>query len=320
MVSTQVLHTDYCPTVDCFFKNIDELRIGQQDQTWIFRGQNRDWPLLPPSLRCDFIVQFVLPALNRIRDVLKQRKDRELDSCEHLRLYIYVQRRTEDLLVRRFAQVADRAHLYVPEDSNFALGGEYFKIDPEALEDAVSGNSEPFRAPVSVVDALAQHHRVPTRLLDFTFNPYVAAWFATDVGSEDEQKRYKQRHERMVIWAVNHTMLELEDSDLSLVVQPRTRIGFLQAQDGAFLFDKKADLDVLEYTRWVGFDEKLSRTSCASTCIKYKIPFSESSNLRRRLLQFGVSEPTLMPSFDVVRKWTLDQYAKHPESLFWVPQ
>ena len=85
--------------------------------------------MVPPSLRCDFIVPYVLPALNYMRDLVEQRRCRGLDADEHLRLYSYVQRRVEDLFVRRFAEAADRAHLYVPTDSQFELGGKYFRID-----------------------------------------------------------------------------------------------------------------------------------------------------------------------------------------------
>ena len=213
MVSTQVLDTEYCPTVDCFFKKIDELGINQQHQTWLFRGQNRDWPLVPPALRCDFIVRFVFPAVNYMRDVLERRKDRELDSDEHLRLYIYVQRRIEDLIVRRFAEVADRSHLHVPTDSRFVLGGERFTVDADELEQAVCGKLKPIRPPTSVVDALAQHHRVPTRLLDFSYSPYVAAYFAACVEPADEKERNQKKHEPMVIWAINYSALERDRSD-----------------------------------------------------------------------------------------------------------
>ena len=301
-------------------RRIDELGINQQHQTWLFRGQNRDWPLVPPALRCDFIVRFVFPAVNYMRDVLERRKDRELDSDEHLRLYIYVQRRIEDLIVRRFAEVADRSHLHVPTDSRFVLGGERFTVDADELEQAVCGKLKPIRPPTSVVDALAQHHRVPTRLLDFSYSPYVAAYFAACVEPADEKERNQKKHEPMVIWAINYSALERDRSDLSLVVQPRSRIGYLLAQDGVFLFDKAADNGLRDKKRWLGFERKLEQASEAGTYTKFKIAFTSRGELQRRLLQFGVSKPSLMPSFDVVRKWTLDYYADHPESLFWLAQ
>lgn len=312
------LHTEYCPTVDCFFKNIDELGINQQHQTWLFRGQSRDWPLRPSAMRYPFLRYYVVPAYVYLRRVVERKTGKALSAGGKLNLKLYVQRRVEDLTVRRFAEVADRSHLHVPSDSRFELGGEYFKIDACELENAAAGDLESLRPPTSIVDALAQHHRVPTRLLDFSYSPYVAAFFATHLEPDDVEKRQKQKYDPMVVWAVNYTSLELQNSDLNLVVQPRTRIGYLQAQDGVFLFDKMADRGFREKKRWVNFEEKIRNSKFAGTYVKYKIPFRERDTLRRRLLQFGVSEPTLMPSFDVVRKWTMGFYAGHPESLFWI--
>lgn len=320
MVSTQVFHTKWCCTVDCFFQEIDNLGVNQQHQTWLFRGQNRDWPLRPPSMRYPFLRRYVVPAYRYLRQVIESKSAEQLSADAKLNLKLYVQRRVEDLTVRRFAEVADRSHLHVPTDSRFELGGEFFKINADELEHAVLGTLEPLRPPTSVVDALAQHHRVPTRLIDWTYSPYVAAYFATCIDLKDEAKRHQHKHDPMVVWAVNYTSLELQNSDLSLVVQPRSQVGYLKAQDGAFLFDKKADRDYRERKRWVCFEEKLSKSEFANTYVKYEIPFGQHSTLRRRLMQFGMSEPNLMPSFDVVRKWTLDYYAKHPESLFWLPQ
>lgn len=54
--------------------------------------------------------------------------------------------------------------------------------------------------------ALMQHHGAPTRLLDFTYSPYVAAYFAFEEAD---------RRTEVAIWAVNTSFLEeqLENRD-----------------------------------------------------------------------------------------------------------
>ena len=319
MVHTQVFHTEWCETVDCFLKKIDASGINQTGSTWLFRGQKRDWPLLPASMRFPFVRKYVVPVYHRLKRGQESRTKTRLSAAEKLNLKLYVQRRVEDLTVTRFAQVADRAHLHIPSDSNFELGGEAFKIDSAEIDAAVRGKPKPIRPPTSVVDALAQHHRVPTRLLDWTYNPYVAAYFAAELEAKDKRKALQEPYAPMVVWAVNYTTLEIEASDLALVVQPRTQIGNLLAQDGAFLYDKNADQDFRKKKRWVSFEQKLPPSYIADAYYKYEMPVEIHDELRNRMRQFGIWEPGLMPSFDTAAKWTLEHYGKHPMRLYWQP-
>lgn len=319
MIHAQVPQIKKCEKLDDFFRAIDDLGISRR--TWLFRGQNRDWPLRPSSMRYPFLRRYVVPVYRRFRETVQRRSERQLLAEEKLNLKLYVQRRVEDLTVWRFAEVADRAHLHVPSDSRFELGGEYFRMDADELENAARGNLCPLRLPTSAVDALAQHHGVPTRLLDWTYSPYIAAYFATHIDPKDlAKRRCHNSSDPMVVWAVNYTILELLDSDLRLVVQPRTQIGHLQAQDGVFLYNKTADQEFRQTKRWTPFETKIRGAKALDTYLKLEIPLVHREKLRSRLLQYGISEPKLMPSFDVAAKWTLDFYASHPQGLFVLPQ
>jgi hypothetical protein len=161
--------------------------------------------------------------------------------------------------------------------------------------------------------ALMQHHGAPTRLLDFTWSPYVAAFFALDNATEDEDA---------AIWAVNEHVLNADrdpalstsskilpppsppwDQDPGLrhclrsgkrtacIMSPFVMNQRLIAQSGTFLVPTVLDAPLDELL----LERHQAKRAVLKLCIR-------TSKVRRAaiwdLYQMNISQATLFPGLD----------------------
>ena len=91
-----------------------------------------------------------------------------------------------------------RSHSWPLTTSLQRLGGEYHQLENHLLRNFRKYARDFTQPGTSVWNwlALAQHHGLPTRLLDWTYSPYVALHFATD-----DLEAYDQAG---IIWAINY--------------------------------------------------------------------------------------------------------------------
>ena len=151
----------------------------RQSPSWIHRGQARSsWSLTPAAFRAG--VEFPSATVWRARPGAHSRHeqvDLELQA------------------VARFFHLADRQGLPIPEDSQRLRS----LLDPHSI-DAYGRSFDaqwPHDEALSLL-GLAQHHGVPTRLLDWSRDAYTAAYFAV-VNAASEPRA----NSNAVVWSLS---------------------------------------------------------------------------------------------------------------------
>lgn len=173
--------------------------------------------------------------------------------------------------------------------------------------------------------SLAQHHGLPTRLLDWTFSPFVAAHFATATSPEQEA----------IVWAVDcaaaHELLPAAlrqsigaegatvfTTELLAHHAPSlAKLDGLTEQEPFVLFfeppslddrivNQSAVLSMLSGAR-ASMDEWVHRH--AELCHAWTIPPEAKAEIRERLDQANVTERVLMPGLDGLATWLRRYYS-----------
>ena len=273
---------------------------------WIFRGQpDASKPLLPTALRPEFMQKYVAPeAEQRKHEYIRWQKEMgypfvnsNVNSDEELHRYFYLVTHiaVERCIVWAFERLADRAALDVPnERASFWGGNARSSLNDEFAKILKEKPREQKFLPNQIIFALARHHTLPVRMLDWTVRPHNAAFFAAD---PIESCGKNSNH--LVVWAVDRSTLE-ESTSLRLFAPLRTPIGFLRSQEGLFMYDLKANEKFMEDGNWQPFDNQFYDFPHLKHAYKFLLPCEERIELLRLLLSKGISKSTLMPSYDNV--------------------
>lgn len=263
-------------------------------EPWLFRGQGQDYPLIPSAFR----------------------KNGKLASLTHRDISNYDQwlLAERDILIQ-FFDIADKRGLILPDDSQ-ELRSILETLRSERGDLFVAEGVDEWQTTNMALSltALAQHYGVPTRLLDWTRQPLIAAFFAAESAAKHASNDGPAHH--LVVWAFHfpafgkHDHISRATDPVRIVTAPSATNPNLRAQQGVFTllgptYEQGAEGNYPPMDEFLNdlakkaVPDRSDRDKLILGCRlrKFTLPVSEASQLLYLLAKLDITPSAIYPGY-----------------------